>query len=131
MLTRIEQSSAHAGDDSDELFFFDQTSEVMGGIHLEVPAGVSGYKYAEVTLSEELDGTYGSGAILYPMRTGNRYRYLFLLDPAERSVFDIHEYALPPPHMLKLRRLVRLIVLYVTAGMPCIDTAPSAFAMQS
>jgi hypothetical protein len=131
VLTRIEQSSAHAGDDSDELFFFDQTSEVMGGIHLEVPAGVSGYKYAEVTLSEELDGTYGSGAILYPMRTGNRYRYLFLLDPAERSVFDIHEYALPPPHMLKLRRLVRLIVLYVTAGMPCIDTAPSAFATQS
>jgi hypothetical protein len=94
VLTRVEQSSVQAGVHSDELFFFDQSSEVMGGIHLEVPAGASGgYKYAEVTLSEELDGAYGSGALLYPMRTGNRYRYLFLLDPMERSMFDIHEYA--------------------------------------
>ena len=86
VLIRVEQSS------DDELFFFDQTSEVMGGVHLEVPVGASGgYKYAEVTLSEELDGLYGSGALLYPMRTGNRYRYLFSLDPSIRSVFDIHE----------------------------------------
>eukprot|EP01044_Picomonas_judraskeda_P008498 COSAG03_NODE_974_length_5139_cov_2.100397_7_plen_614_part_00 len=86
VLIRVEQSS------DDALFFFDQTSEVMGGVHLEVPVGASGgYKYAEVTLSEELDGLYGSGALLYPMRTGNRYRYLFSLDPSIRSVFDIHE----------------------------------------
>ena len=80
---------------AEPLFFFDQSSDVMGGIHLEVPAGgAKGFKYAEVTLSEELAGPYGSGQLLYPMRTGNTYRYTFTLDAARRSVYDIHEYAL-------------------------------------
>ena len=101
---------------AEPLFFFDQSSDgkcssslcatfqdliqqkaaaVMGGIHLEVPAGgAKGFKYAEVTLSEELAGAYGSGQLLYPMRTGNTYRYTFTLDPAKRSVYDVHEYAL-------------------------------------
>ena len=88
VVVRVEGSA-------EPLFFFDQTSDVMGGIHLEVPPrGAKGYKYAEVTLSEELAGAYGSGVLLYPMRTGNTYRYTFTLDPAQRSVFDVHEYAL-------------------------------------
>ena len=82
---------------SEPFYFFDQRTEQMGGIHLEVPppAGRSAeFKYLELTLSEELAGEYGTGALLYPMRTGNHYRYIFSLDPTIVSIFDIHEYAL-------------------------------------
>ena len=49
----------------------------MAGITLTVPHAsfaAAGFGFIEMTLSEELDGPYGSGALLYPMRTGNHYR---------------------------------------------------------
>lgn len=39
-------------------------------------------------------GPYGSGQLLYPMRTGNHYRYLFTPNPSGPSVIELHEYAL-------------------------------------
>ena len=67
----------------------------MGGIRLTVPAGAVSTAYAVLTLSEELTGPWGTGALLYPMRTGNHYRYTLTVDPkAHESVFELHEYAL-------------------------------------
>lgn len=39
-------------------------------------------------------GPYGSGQLLFPMRTGNNYRYVFTPDSANPSVIELHEYAL-------------------------------------
>eukprot|EP00912_Choanoflagellata_sp_UC4_P000216 UC4_evm6s135 len=80
------------------LWFFDFGTDSMGGIRLSIPKNALSVsaKFAEVTLSEELDGPYGSGLLLYPMRTGNEYRYLFTLDDLQLDSlnFEVHEYAL-------------------------------------
>ena len=61
---------------SSTTWFFDFQSDNMGGIQLTIPKGAVSHKFATVELSEELDGPYGSGQILYPMRTGNLYRHV-------------------------------------------------------
>jgi len=79
---------------SNTTFFFDLETDRMAGVRLEIPAGAIKTKYIQVTLSEELNGPYGSGQLLYPMRTTNHYRYLFTPNPVGPSVIELHEYAL-------------------------------------
>jgi hypothetical protein len=68
----------------------------MGGIRITVPACPAAdiSTYAVLTLSEELTGEYGTGGLLYPMRTGNHYKYTLTLDQTGPAVFEMHEYAL-------------------------------------
>ena len=71
----------------------------MGGLTLRLPIDAFPVGTAlQVTLGEELVGDrHTSTSILYPMRTGNRYRNVWTVTvapPSDVTTFEHHEYML-------------------------------------
>jgi hypothetical protein len=80
-------------------FFADFGHEMMGGLTLRLPIDAFPVGTAlQVTLGEELVGDrHTSTSIMYPMRTGNRYRNVWtvtITPPSDVTTFEHHEYML-------------------------------------
>ena len=79
---------------SSTTWFVDFGTDFMGGLKIFVPSDqLPPRTKMIVTMSEELVGNvHNSTKLLYPMRTGNKYRSIFTTSSKGDSIFEHHEY---------------------------------------